>query len=70
MSGTSNWRKSGTKRVAEATGATWVPFQRVFDDAVAAGAAPDYWAGDGVHPSVAGHGLMAATWLKVLGLVG
>jgi acyl-CoA thioesterase I len=26
-----------------------------------------YWAGDGVHPSAAGHGLIAEAWLKAVG---
>ncbi len=28
---------------------------------------PSYWAEDGVHPSIAGHALMAETWLGVVG---
>jgi lysophospholipase L1-like esterase len=49
------------------SGATWVPFQTMFDEAVKA-APPEYWAADGVHPTMAGHALMARTWLDVTGL--
>ena len=56
-------RRAAAKRVAEGAGATWVPFQSMFDEAVK-DAKPEYWAGDGVHPSMAGHALMASTWLR------
>ena len=39
-----------------------VPFQTMFDEACEAAPA-EYWAKDGVHPSPAGHWLMAETWL-------
>ena len=58
-------RREAAKRVAEEAGAVWVPFQTMFDDA-ATKAPPSYWAGDGVHPSMAGHGLMAKTWLETV----
>ncbi|HOI80409.1 MAG TPA: SGNH/GDSL hydrolase family protein [Petrimonas sp.] len=45
--------------------ATWVPFQRVFDEAIRRAPAK-YWAADGVHPSMAGCQLMAAAWLKAV----
>ena len=44
-----------------------VMFQQMFDDAVKL-APPSYWAGDGVHPSLAGHALMAKTWRDVVGI--
>jgi lysophospholipase L1-like esterase len=61
-------RKGYAKEVAEKAGAIWVPFQEVFDKAVADGTEPAYWAGDGVHPTHAGHGLMAKTWLETVGI--
>jgi lysophospholipase L1-like esterase len=61
-------RRDAAKRVAEAAGATWVPFQTMFDEAISDTTPPAYWAGDGVHPSMAGHALMAKTWLDVTGL--
>ena len=60
-------RRAAAKRVAEAADAIFVPFQKMFDDAVAAGTKPEYWARDGVHPSLAGHGLMAKTWIDTVG---
>jgi len=44
-----------------------VPFQTMFDDATKL-APPEYWAGDGVHPTLAGHALMAKTWREVVGI--
>ena len=59
-------RRAAAKRVAEAAGAVFVPFQSMFDEAVAAGTKPEYWARDGVHPTLAGHGLMAKTWIETV----
>ena len=61
-------RRAAAARVAQDAGTLWVPFQRMFDDAVAAGIEPGFWARDGVHPSMAGHALMAQTWRKVVGI--
>lgn len=61
-------RRAFAREVSDQAGALWVPFQEMFDDAVAAGTTPDFWAGDGVHPTVAGHALMAAAWRKVVGI--
>jgi lysophospholipase L1-like esterase len=47
--------------------AIFVPFQAQFDR-VANTPSPAYWLGDGVHPTPAGHHLMAETWRQsVLG---
>ncbi len=61
-------RRAMAKGVAKEAGAIWVPFQKMFDDAVTESTPPCYWAGDGVHPTMAGHALMAKTWLDVTGL--
>ncbi len=61
-------RKGAAKRVAEGAGAIWAPFQEAFDKAVANGTKPEYWAADGVHPTMAGHMLMAKTWSEATGL--
>ena len=61
-------RRAAAKRVAEKNKTMWVPFQTMFDEAVAAGTPPNYWAGDGVHPSPAGHSLMAQAWREVTGI--
>jgi lysophospholipase L1-like esterase len=41
-----------------------IHYQELFDDALAH-APPAYWCWDGVHPTYAGHGLMAREWLRV-----
>ena len=57
--------KAAAAKIAKEFNAIWVPFQKVFDEAVkhAPGA---YWAADGVHPSMAGAQLMAEAWLRAV----
>lgn len=43
----------------------FVPLQSVFDEA-AQRVEPSYWLWDGVHPTYAGHHLIAEQWLKVV----
>ena len=43
----------------------YVRFQDLFDEAVKR-AAPDYWCYDGVHPTLAGHTLMARAWIEAV----
>ena len=61
-------RRKFAKQVAEQAGAVWVPFQTMFDEAVASGTKPEALAGDGVHPSQDGHALMGKTWREVVGV--
>ncbi len=61
-------RRAVAAEVAEAAGAIWVPFQAMFDMAIEEGTKPQYWAPDGVHPSIAGHTLMAETWRSCVGV--
>ena len=61
-------RRKVAAEVSTAAGAVWVPFQTMFDTAIAAGTDPKIWAADGVHPTMAGHTLMAETWRKVVGV--
>jgi len=61
-------RRAVAKKVAKEAGAVWVPFQTMFDEATNESTPEAYWAGDGVHPSMAGHALMAKTWLEITGL--
>ena len=56
-------RRAVVAKLAKEFGAVLVPFQSMFDDAVKL-APPEYWAADGVHPSAAGHLLMAKCWLE------
>lgn len=58
--------RAAAKRVSDAAGATFVPFQAMFDQAVEHAPAK-HWAGDGVHPSPAGAALMAHNWLRAVG---
>ena len=51
------------KKLAEEFGCVFVPLQDKFDEACKL-APPDYWLRDGVHPSSAGHQLIADEWLK------
>lgn len=61
-------RRGYAKEVAQQAEAIWVPFQTMFDEAVANGAKPESLAGDGVHPTPQGHELMAKTWREVVGI--
>ncbi|MBN2139036.1 MAG: SGNH/GDSL hydrolase family protein [Sedimentisphaerales bacterium] len=55
------------KKMSAEFNSLFVPFQGMFDDAVKK-APPAHWAGDGVHPSMAGAYLMGQEWLKVAGI--
>jgi lysophospholipase L1-like esterase len=57
--------QKSAKKIAKEFDAIWVPFQEVFDEAVKY-APGTYWAGDGVHPSMAGAQLMAEAWLRAV----
>ncbi|HPC96182.1 MAG TPA: SGNH/GDSL hydrolase family protein [Sedimentisphaerales bacterium] len=57
--------RAAAKRVASAFDAVFIPFQTMFDEAVRT-TTPAYWAGDGVHPTLAGASLMAQTWLQAV----
>lgn len=54
--------QAAARRVADAVGAAWIPYQSVFDEALEEAPGP-YWADDGVHPTPAGHHRMAQAWL-------
>ncbi|MEK4271943.1 SGNH/GDSL hydrolase family protein [Paenibacillus sp. FSL R7-0026] len=51
--------------LAEEFGAVWVPLQQTFNDALKQADAA-YWLWDGVHPTAAGHELIARQWLSVV----
>ncbi|MDP3433814.1 MAG: SGNH/GDSL hydrolase family protein, partial [Bacteroidota bacterium] len=59
-------RQAIVRKVAAKHNAVFVGFQEVFDKACDKAPA-DYWIWDGVHPTVAGHELMAREWLKQVG---
>lgn len=56
-------RQAIVRKLAVKFDAVLVGFQEVFDRACEKATA-DYWIWDGVHPTVAGHELMAREWLK------
>jgi lysophospholipase L1-like esterase len=60
-------RRATAARVARRVGATFVPLQAQFDE-LAARTTPAYWAADGVHPTPAGHALIAERWRAGVGL--
>jgi len=60
-------RRAAAARVAQHVGATFIPLQSVFDQ-LAAETRPEDWASDGVHPTLAGHAVIAAHWRAATGL--
>ena len=56
-------RQAVVRKLASQYDAVFVGFQEVFDKACEKAPA-DYWIWDGVHPTVAGHELMAREWIK------
>ncbi len=54
------------RRLAREFQAYLVPLDGIFA-AACTQAAPEYWAADGVHPTAAGHGLIADAWLNATG---
>ena len=60
-------RREACLSVANAMSLTVVRFQKMFDEATK-NTPPKYWAADGVHPSMAGHALMAKTWRETVGV--
>ncbi|MEO6524402.1 MAG: SGNH/GDSL hydrolase family protein [Mucilaginibacter sp.] len=53
------------REMADSFHATFIPYQSIFDDALKLAPAV-YWSIDGVHPTVAGAGLMARSWLEIV----
>ncbi len=58
-------RRAVVKELAAKFDAIFIPCQKIMDDALAR-AAQEYWTRDGVHPSLAGHQLLADAWLKAV----
>ncbi len=59
-------RREAAVQLAADCKLTLIPFQQMFNQALEQAPA-EYWAADGVHPSVAGHALMAEEWCEILG---
>jgi len=60
-----NQRLAIVAKLALEFGATFIPFLSMFDEAVKKAPAA-YQAGDGVHPTAAGHMLMAKKWIQLV----
>ncbi|MBN2712655.1 MAG: SGNH/GDSL hydrolase family protein [Planctomycetes bacterium] len=56
------------RRLAREFGATYIPLDGIFA-AHSAKREPGFWAADGVHPTQAGHALIAQHWLKAIDAV-
>ena len=56
-------RQEIVRKLSQKYDAVFIGFQKVFDKACEK-VPCDYWIWDGVHPTVAGHELMAREWLK------
>jgi lysophospholipase L1-like esterase len=56
-------RRAAAARVAARARATFVALQSVFDQRARA-VPPQYWAADGVHPTAAGHAVIAEQWRR------
>ncbi len=52
-----------TKKLAEKYNLKYIPLQDKFDEMCRLAPA-QYWTGDGVHPTTAGHGIIVQEWLK------
>ena len=57
-------RAAVAKRVAQKYGAVFVQTQALFDQVYEEAAGAETWLVDGVHPTAAGHALLAREWLK------
>ncbi len=62
-----NGYRASASKIANEFNARFVPFQTMFDKAIE-NTSPEYWAADGVHPTIAGAALMAKEWLKTVGI--
>ncbi|HMG18892.1 MAG TPA: SGNH/GDSL hydrolase family protein [Gemmatimonadales bacterium] len=56
-------RRAAAARVAARARATFVPLQSVFNQRTRS-SPPEYWAADGVHPTPAGHAVIAQQWRR------
>jgi len=59
-------RRIVVQQLAEKYNAVYIKYQDVFNTALKKAPA-EYWIWDGIHPTVAGHELMAREWIKQVG---
>jgi acyl-CoA thioesterase-1 len=62
-------KREVVRKLAAEFGYLFIPLDRVFQEACSR-KAPAFWAPDGVHPSLAGHALIAQAWLMGVGALG
>lgn len=60
-------RRAAAARVASRMGATFIPLQDAFN-AASAHTGPAHWTVDGVHPTPAGHEMIAERWRAAVGV--
>jgi acyl-CoA thioesterase-1 len=58
-------RSGYARSLADEFDAIHIPLDSLFAQATSR-QPPPYWSEDGVHPTIAGHGLIAAAWLEAL----
>ena len=61
-------RQEIVRRIAADYSAFFIPLQSIFNSALSR-APQEYWMVDGIHPTPAGHYLIAQNWLKITGLI-
>ena len=59
-----NARREVVKKLAQEFDTIFIPLQSLFDEALKKNSSTTYWLRDGVHPTSAGHQLIAEAWLK------
>ena len=60
-----NQRRQVVRRLADEFGACFVPFQSALEGVLNC-APPEYWLADGVHPTTAGHRVLAECWVETV----
>lgn len=60
-------RRAVAQRVAHEAGATFIPLHERFER-LARRTRPEHWADDGIHPTPAGHAVIAQAWLQAVSL--
>lgn len=61
-------RRAVVKKLAEEFQAIFIPTQTILNDALK-NAPQEYWLRDGVHPTTAGHMLLAQAWIEATGSI-
>jgi lysophospholipase L1-like esterase len=58
-------RQAAVARLAAKYRLPLIHYQQAFDGAIGSRVPAEHWSWDGIHPTYAGHGLMAREWLRV-----